>query len=130
MIELIENYCGSINSDFNVAMQKLKRALQNRENSMYLTDLEALNSIGQGWVGDEAFVMALYVVIRHSSDLKACLRVSVNHSGDSDSVSCIAGSILGALNGIGVVPQEWIACLAEKDRMEHFLTRIKNFFKI
>jgi ADP-ribosylglycohydrolase len=52
MIEPIENYCGDIHSDFYEAMQNLKRALQNRENDIFLTDLEALNSIGSGWVGE------------------------------------------------------------------------------
>ncbi len=126
MIKPIENYCGHINSDFDDAMQRLYLALQFRENGEYLTDLEALNSIGEGWVGEEAFAMALYAVIRHSSDLKACLRVSANHSGDSDSVACIAGSILGALNGIDVVPQEWIDCLAEKGRIALSLTQIEK----
>lgn len=129
MIKHIENYCGGIDSDFNNAMQKLNRALQNRKNGIYLTDLEALNSIGEGWVGEEAFAMALYAVIRHPSDLKTCLRVSVNHSGDSDSVACIAGSILGALNGLSIIPQDWIDLLAEKERMENFLARITNFLK-
>ncbi len=127
MIELIENYCVDIHPDFNDAIQNLKRALQNRENNIFLTDLEALNSIGGGWVGDEAFAMALYSFIRYPSDLKSCLRISVNHSGDSDSVACIAGGILGAFNGISIIPQEWITCLAEKARMEQFLTLITEF---
>jgi ADP-ribosylglycohydrolase len=129
MIAPIQSYCGSIDADFDNAMLKLTHALQNRKNKIYKTDLEAVNSIGQGWVGDEAFAMALYAVIRHPSDFKKCLQISVNHSGDSDSVACIAGSILGAFNGFDIIPQDWKKCLAEKTRMDQLLTRIKNFFK-
>jgi ADP-ribosylglycohydrolase len=127
MVRSIEKYCNPLHSDFESAMVRLKTSLAKRESGMFRTDLDALDHIGQGWVGDEAFTMALYAAIRYPNDLKTCLRVSVNHSGDSDSVACIAGSILGALHGMSIIPEEWINCLAERVRMKVLISRVVDF---
>ena len=73
--------------------------------------------------------MALYSAIQYANDLKTCLRISANHSGDSDSVACIAGSILGAFYGMSIILKDWLDCLAEKERMETFLSKVIEFFK-
>ena len=129
MINPIEKFCNHFHPDFESAMQRLKTSLAKRKDGTFETDLEALTYIGQGWVGEEAFAMALYSVIQYTNDLKTCFRVSVNHDGDSDSVACIAGSILGAFHGMSIVPKDWIDCLAEKKRMEMFLSKVIEFFK-
>ncbi|NHJ21417.1 MAG: ADP-ribosylglycohydrolase family protein [Candidatus Lokiarchaeota archaeon] len=130
MIQPIQTYCNHIHPDFNNAMERLKTSLLNRSDETFKTDLEALTYIGQGWVGDEAFAMALYCAIQYPNDLKSCLRVAVNHDGDSDSVACIAGGILGAFNGVSIIPKDWVDKLAEKERMMSFLHQIIGFFKV
>ena len=129
MINPIEKYCNHIHSDFENAMLRLKTSLVQRKDGTFDTDLKAISYIGQGWVGDEAFVMALYSAIQHTNDIKTCLRTSVNHSGDSDSVACIAGSILGAFHGMSIIPKDWVDCLAEKKRMESLMSKVIKFFK-
>ncbi len=129
MINPIEKYCNHIHSDFDNAMQRLKTSLTKRKDGTFKTDLEAFTYIGQGWVGEEAFAMALYSAIQYTNDLKMCLRISVNHDGDSDSVGCIAGSILGAFHGVSIIPKDWIDCLAEKKRMEILLSKVIEVFK-
>jgi len=129
MIDPTEKLCKSIHPDFPAAIERLKIALSNRENGNFTDDVEAIHYIGKGWVGEEAIAMALYAAIREPSDLKKCLRIAANHSGDSDSVACIAGSILGALHGIKIIPNDWIERLAEKKRMVELLNRVINFFK-
>ena len=129
MINPIEKYCNHIHPDFEIAMQRLKTSLTRREDGTFETDLEALTYIGQGWVGEEAFAMALYSAIQFTNDLKMCLRISVNHNGDSDSVACIAGSILGAFHGMTIIPKDWLDCLAEKERIEILLSKVIEFFK-
>ncbi|KKM98425.1 hypothetical protein LCGC14_1158140 [marine sediment metagenome] len=128
MITPIEKYCNQFHPDFERAMQRLKTSLTKRRHGNFNTDLEALTYIGQGWVGEEAFTMALYSAIQYTNDLKMCLRVSVNHDGDSDSVACIAGSILGAFHGMSIIPKDWIDCLDEKERMDILLSKILEFF--
>ena len=129
MIDPIEKYCNSLHSDFDNAMQRLKTSFTKRKDGTFKTDLEALTFIGQGWVGEEAFAMAVYAAIQYSDDLKMCLRISVNHDGDSDSVGCIAGSILGAFHGISFIPKDWIDRLAEKKTIEILLSNVIVLFQ-
>jgi ADP-ribosylglycohydrolase len=58
---------------------------------------EALRSLGEGWVGEEALAIALYSSLKHQDDWAAGVLTAVNHSGDSDSTGSIAGGILGAI---------------------------------
>ncbi|TFF88261.1 MAG: hypothetical protein EU549_03365 [Promethearchaeota archaeon] len=130
MIDPIERYCKNIHTDFDEAINRIRVALDKIMSGEFKTDLEALHFIGKGWVGEEAFSMALYCAIRYPLDLKECLRTAVNHSGDSDSVGCIAGSIIGAYNGIEIVPNDWVEKLAENNRIQKLLNTIKKFFNI
>lgn len=129
MIHPIEQYCNQIHPDFQNAMKRLKTSLINKENGTFETDLDAITYIGQGWVGEEAFAMALYSAIQYTNDLKACLRSSVNHDGDSDSVACIAGSILGAFHGMKIIPKDWMGFLSEKERLNSILNEIFEFLQ-
>jgi len=67
----------------------------------------ALDHIGQGWVGEEAVALALYCVLRYSDDYVACVRRAANTNGDSDSIACIVGGIMGAKLGLESIPLDW-----------------------
>jgi ADP-ribosylglycohydrolase len=67
----------------------------------------ALDHIGQGWVGEEAVALALYCVLRYPDDYVACMRRAANTNGDSDSIACIAGGIMGARLGLDAIPADW-----------------------
>lgn len=75
---------------------------------------DALKHIGEGWVGDEAVALALYCVLRYPDDYPACMRRAANTSGDSDSIACIAGGILGARLGLNAIPAAWVARLERR----------------
>ncbi|MHA1149952.1 MAG: ADP-ribosylglycohydrolase family protein [Promethearchaeota archaeon] len=126
LLEPIEQYTGLIHSDFQSNLKKLKEALRFREKGDFTTDLEAIHYVGRGWVGDEAFCMALYAAIRAPNNLQKCLQIAVNHSGDSDSVGCISGSILGAYHGMKIIPERWINRLAEKQRMYELIQKVET----
>lgn len=83
-------------------------------------EVAAMRHIGQGWVAEEAVALALFCVLRYSDDYVACVRRAANYEGDSDSIACIAGSIMGARLGLSAIPQEWGV------RCEHadYLTRL------
>lgn len=68
---------------------------------------DALRHIGAGWVGEEAIAMALYCVRRFPDNYTAGVRLAANIDGDSDSVACIVGGILGARLGLGAIPIGW-----------------------
>lgn len=127
MIMPVEMLCGNIHADFTEALNRMKEAQANLESGVMTSELEAIEYIGAGWEGDEAFAMALHAAIRAPDDLAKSLLIAVNHSGDSDSVGCIAGSILGALHGDTIIPKNWKQKLAESARLEEMITRVVKF---
>lgn len=69
---------------------------------------EHIESLGGGWVAEEALAMAIYASLVHPepSQVLDALALSVTHSGDSDSTGAICGNILGALHGETALPPE------------------------
>jgi len=69
---------------------------------------EAIESFGEGWVGDEAIAISLYCALVAGDDFAKGVRLAVNHSGDSDSTGSITGNILGAILGKAAIPDDWL----------------------
>lgn len=70
-----------------------------------------LESLGRGWVAEEALAMAVYAALTHVETPREALRFAVHHGGDSDSVGAICGNLLGALHGEAALPEDWLAVL-------------------
>lgn len=64
---------------------------------------EALRSLGEGWVAEEALAISLYCALG-ASKFDDGVFLAVNHSGDSDSTGAITGNLLGAIHGISGIP--------------------------
>ena len=87
---------------------------------------EAIETLGGGWVGEEALAIAVACVVGALQDaagdparaFRPALLAAVNHSGDSDSTGALAGAILGALGGVAVLPTDWLAELELRDVIE------------
>lgn len=73
-----------------------------------ISDLEAIEQIGEGWVAEEALAIAVYCALKHKDDFAAGIHAAVNHSGDSDSTGAIAGNILGTHLGYSEIPHKFI----------------------
>ena len=73
---------------------------------------DVIETLGGGWVGEEALAISLYCALVAGNDLARGVRLAVNHSGDSDSTGAITGNIMGALLGEQAIPAEWL------DRLE------------
>ena len=71
---------------------------------------EKVESLGGGWVAEEALAIAVYCALTASSFEDGVLR-SVNHGGDSDSTGSIAGNLLGLLFGEESLPARWLDAL-------------------
>lgn len=102
-----------------VAFMRRAAALAKNEAS----DLSNIDSLGEGWVGDEALAIALYCALRHADDFDAVLRASVNHSGDSDSTGAVTGNILGAYLGEAAIGEMWKAHLEFRALLERTADR-------
>lgn len=69
------------------------------------SDVENIQQIGEGWIGDEALSIALYCAMKHFDSFEAAMIAAVNHGGDSDSTGAVTGNILGAAVGYEAIPQ-------------------------
>jgi ADP-ribosylglycohydrolase len=92
-----------------------------------VTPEELVQALGEGWVAEEAFAVALYAVLATLPDdsgeaagagaadpvqhFRTAVALAVNHSGDSDSTGSIAGNILGAFYGEDCLPADWLEAL-------------------
>jgi ADP-ribosylglycohydrolase len=75
---------------------------------------EAVASLGEGWVAEEALAIAVYCALV-ARDFAHGVRLAVNHSGDSDSTAAMTGNILGALWGDQTIPHAWVTGLEVRD---------------
>ncbi|WP_020660688.1 ADP-ribosylglycohydrolase family protein [Amycolatopsis benzoatilytica] len=70
--------------------------------------------LGAGWIAEEALAIGVYSALATvtGSDefdiVKARLRLSVNHSGDSDSTGSVCGNLIGAVRGDVGLPFDWL----------------------
>ena len=80
-----------------------------------ISDIEAIYQLGEGWVAEEAFVIALYSCLKYENNFEDAIICAVNHDGDSDSIGAIAGNIMGALLGFDSIPKYYIDNLELKD---------------
>ncbi len=79
--------------------------------------IETPDERGKGWVAEEALGIGLFCALRVSGDFAAALRAAAVISGDSDSTASIAGAILGAAGGTGVIPSAWRDKLEDRDEL-------------
>ncbi len=75
-----------------------------------LSDADAIRLLGEGWVAEEAWVIALFCAIRHIDSVEDAIISSVNHDGDSDSTGSICGNIMGAIYGYEHIKNRNIFC--------------------
>ncbi len=113
--ELLGGYAGSEELAFAIrkAQALAKKGVPNRK---------AIESIGEGWVAEEALAIALLCASTANGataeDIAGALWRSVLHSGDSDSTGAITGNLLGAMYGATALPQAWVAEVELRDLVE------------
>lgn len=76
------------------------------------SDLDAIHSLGQGWVADEALAIGVLCALRHENDIAGAMTFAANHGGDSNNTAAIAGMLVGARIGFNAIPDRFV------DRLE------------
>jgi len=76
---------------------------------------EKIETLGAGWVAEEALAIAVYAALVAGDDFVAAITLAANHSGDSDSTAAICGNLLGAELGEAALPPEWLEQLEVRD---------------
>ena len=80
-----------------------------------IEDRAAIKQLGEGWVGEEAWAIALFCAIRHIDSMRDAIIASVNHDGDSDSTGSICGNIMGAIYGYEEIKRQHLFCPAGRE---------------
>ena len=75
-----------------------------------ISDIDAIRSLGEGWVAEETWTIALFCIIRHIDSVEEAIIASVNHDGDSDSTGSVCGNIMGAIYGYEYIKERNIFC--------------------
>lgn len=83
-----------------------------------LSDQEAISKLGEGWVAEEAFAIAIFSCLRYQNSFEDAVVCAVNHDGDSDSTGSIAGNIIGANLGESSIPNYYLDNLELRDIIE------------
>ena len=86
-----------------------------------------VESLGSGWVAEEALAISLYCALTANS-LEEGIILAVNHSGDSDSTGAITGNILGAIHGVSAIPQRWLGQLELRHEIEQVAVDLHRYF--
>lgn len=75
-----------------------------------VSDEETLAVLGEGWVAEETWAVALYCAVRYIDSPEQALIVSVNHDGDSDSTGSVTGNIIGLIYGYEYLKERNLLC--------------------
>lgn len=103
-------YESKYNKEFIELVELAKELSKNNEN-----DIVNISNLGEGWVAEEAFAIAVYSCLKYEKDFKQAVICAVNHKGDSDSTGAIAGNIIGAYLGIDSIPKYYVDNLELKN---------------
>ncbi len=105
---LDEIYRGEFDEDkqylTRLTLQAIELATNNRE------DAENIRRLGEGWVAEETWAIALYCALRHKDSVRDALIAAVNHDGDSDSTGSVCGNIMGAIYGYRALKRQNLFC--------------------
>ncbi len=67
-----------------------------------------------GWRAGSALGLAVAAALRWRDDLGLAVEKSARIPGDSDSVACLTGALLGAAGGTAAIPAPWLATLPQR----------------
>jgi ADP-ribosylglycohydrolase len=118
MISLFLLFTGGISKEFDEAILKVKECLY------WDNEEEALNYLGEGWVGEEAVSLAFYCFLKYPDDFEKVVNRGANTNGDSDSIACIGGSISGAYLDFNAIPDEWVKEIEKSEYLNDLATRL------
>lgn len=72
------------------------------------SDLDAIHSLGEGWVAEEALAIGLLCALRHENNIAGAMTFAANHGGDSNNTAAIAGTLMGAHIGFSAIPDRFV----------------------
>lgn len=97
-----------------------------RLSSSGTVDIEAIRTLGAGWVAEETLAIAVYCSLKHFDSFEDAVVASVNHSGDSDSTGAVTGNIMGAALGYTAIPEYYKTDLELRGLIEYIADNLAS----
>ena len=98
---------------YDYFIELVEKAIQlSKENK---SDIDAISELGEGWVAEETFAIAIYSCLKYKNSFEDAVICSVNHDGDSDSTGAVTGNIMGVYLGYDSIQDYYIDHLELKD---------------
>jgi ADP-ribosylglycohydrolase len=77
-----------------------------------------------GWRSGSALGLAVAAALRWSDDLGLAVEKAARIRGDSDSVACLTGALLGAALGEAAIPPDWLQTLPRRTEIADLADRL------
>ena len=77
-----------------------------------------------GWRAGSALGLAVAAALRWPTELDKAVEKAARIAGDSDSVACITGALLGAVLGTSAIPRDWLDTLPRRAEIANLADRL------
>ncbi len=121
--EAIRGLQGPWGQGGNVAESLLAAIAWARRGEEWL-DEECIPPGDGGWRSGSALGLAVAAALRWHDDLGLAVEKAARIEGDSDSVACLTGALLGAAGGTKAIPPMWLATLPQRAEIEGLADRL------
>jgi ADP-ribosylglycohydrolase len=101
-----------------IGTREMMRALEKTEAALGQDTDDVCQLLGGAWIGEEAVACAIWCVLKSNGKFENAVLRGANSSGDSDSISCIAGSIVGAMVGVEGIRPSWLTEVEASARLD------------
>lgn len=118
-----------LHSNYEKTFEACDQAIKLAHDKSIQPSPETVESLGGGWIAEEALAIAVYCSLACENDSKKAVLLAINHSGGSDSTSAITGNILGAAGGAETIPHYWLARLELKEAITEIAEDLSNEFR-
>ncbi|MEM1010278.1 MAG: ADP-ribosylglycohydrolase family protein [Myxococcota bacterium] len=109
--------------DFECIWSRIPKSIGHPSTQVLIKQESSHVALGEGWVAEEAVASAMYCFWRHPNDFRAAVLLGANTDGDSDSIACITGGVLGARLGKEAIPAHWCRDIENAQVLEDLATQ-------
>lgn len=86
-------------------LQRVAWSIRLAETAAETADAAAVESLGSGFMAEEALAIAVFCSLRHPGSFEKGVFAAVNHGGNSSAAGSLTGQILGAWLGFEAIPR-------------------------